>query len=256
MIRRLLSRSHASDRARDTDRDWQIIGETEPYFGVLTAERFKRDNLDAATRDEFFSYGASDIDGFIRRMQEVFGPFAPRSALDFGCGVGRLTLPLAELTGSATGVDISPGMLAEARKHSHPGVRFTDSIPEEAFDWVVSAIVLQHIPPDRGYAILDTLLSRVAPGGGATIQLIFGRTEGHEHSAGARLVIGPQGVRPARRPVKHRKIPEGVMIMHDYDMSYVIGTFYRHGLTKLFLEHCDHGGMVGATIYARKEASF
>ena len=30
---------------RDTDNDWQIMGENEPYFGVLSHERFLRRNL-------------------------------------------------------------------------------------------------------------------------------------------------------------------------------------------------------------------
>lgn len=154
---------------RDTDRDWEIIGETDPYFGVLTHDKFKRENLDDAGRSEFFRTGQENISYFLEKMRSTFGAFVPRSALDFGCGVGRLTVPLAETTGAATGVDVSQGMLAEARRHNHPGLRFMETIPDERFDWVVSIIVLQHIPPERGYEILKTLLDRVAPDGGATI---------------------------------------------------------------------------------------
>ncbi len=252
MIRRLFSKSQPE--VRDTDRDWAIIGETEPYFGVLTAERFKRKNLDADAQSDFFRSGHSDVHSFIDRMRLVFGAFDPRSALDFGCGVGRLTVPLAELTGTATGIDISPGMLAEARKHPHPGLHFRDTIPDEEFDWVVSAIVLQHIPPERGYDIIANLLARVAPNGGATIQIMFGRNEAHENTVGARLVIGEDKVRPIVSVVKHENIPAGIMIMHDYDLSLVVGLFYQAGFKRLFLDHCDHGGIIGATIYARKEA--
>jgi SAM-dependent methyltransferase len=252
MINRLLSILSRRELVRDTDRDWQIIGETEPYFGVLTSERFKRDHMDESARADFFLSGEGDIRGFIARMRSLFGPFEPQSALDFGCGVGRLTAPLAALTGAATGVDISPGMLVEARKHPQPGLTFVDTIPSAQFDWVVSAIVLQHVPPERGYDILAELLSRVALGGGATIQIMFGRTARHEHSVGARLVIEPDEVRPAKRKNRRKKIPEGVMIMHDYDLSQVVGLFYRFGFNGLFLEHCDHGGIIGAIIYARK----
>ncbi|WP_232493656.1 class I SAM-dependent methyltransferase [Novosphingobium kaempferiae] len=253
MLKRLLSGFRSDEPIRDTDRDWQIIGETEPFFGVLTADRFKRENLDEDARAEFFRSGEGDINHFIDRMREIFGPFEPRSALDFGCGVGRLTAPLAALTGTATGVDISPGMLAEARRHPHPGLRFLDAIPHEPFDWVVSAIVLQHIPPERGYDIIAELLDRVGPDGGATIQIMFGRTVHHENSVGARLIIDDEGgVRPPRPFRRRRKIPEGVMIMHDYDLSRVVGLFYRAGLRRLYLDHIDHGGIVGATIYARR----
>ncbi|SDA36974.1 class I SAM-dependent methyltransferase [Sphingomonas sp. NFR15] len=253
MLKRIISGLRSEKPIRDTDRDWQIIGETEPFFGVLTADRFKRENLDENARREFFRSGEGDIHHFITRMREAFGHFEPRSALDFGCGVGRLTAPLAALTGAATGVDISSGMLAEARKHTHPRLRFLDAIPIEQFDWVVSAIVLQHIPPDRGYDILAELLGRVGPDGGATIQVMFGRTVRHENSIGARLIIdGEDGVRPPAPFRTRRKIPEGVMIMHDYDLSRVVGLFYLAGLKRLCLDHIDHGGIIGATIYARR----
>jgi len=239
---------------RDTDRDWSIIGETEPYFGVLTAERFKRAHMDDDARNDFFASGEGDVQGFINRMREIFGPFDPRSALDFGCGVGRLTVPLAVLAGAATGIDISPGMLAEARKHQHPGLRFLDTIPDDKFDWLVSAIVLQHIPPERGYSIIADLLAHVASNGGVTLQIMFGRNENHENSIGARLLIGTDEVRPAASKVRIKSIPAGVMIMHDYDLSHVVGLFYQAGFKRLYLDHCDHGGIIGATIYARKDS--
>lgn len=251
-MRRTLIQFMFRSRLRDTDLDWRMIGESEPYFGVLTAEQFKRKNLDDDARAAFFQSGKGDVEHFIDRMRTLFGPFDPQSVLDFGCGVGRLTLPLAELAGTATGVDISPGMLSEARKHRHAGLRFLDRIPEELFDWVVSAIVLQHIPPERGYLLIDDLVNRVASGGGLTIQIMFGRTSLHEKSAGARLVIDTPAVRPAIGRVKLKHIPKGRMIMHDYDLSQVVGILYLAGIKNVHLEHCDHGGMIGATIYARR----
>lgn len=40
---------------------------------------------------------------------------AERRALDIGCGIGRLLLPLAPRVGWAVGIDVAPAMLAEAR---------------------------------------------------------------------------------------------------------------------------------------------
>ncbi|UZW55082.1 class I SAM-dependent methyltransferase [Sphingobium sp. JS3065] len=252
MITRLIA-NFQSANVRDTDRDWAIIGSTEPYFGVITADRFKRENLDEENQADFFRSGESDIRHFISRMRDIFGAFEPRSALDFGCGVGRLTLPLAALTGSATGIDISPGMLAEARKHDHPGLRFLNKVPDELFDWVVSIIVLQHIPPERGYKIIEQLLNRVGPSGGVTLQIMFGRAARHEKSVGSRLVIDDAGVRPAITRWWRKRVAPGRMLMHDYDLSWIVGLFYRAGMKHLTLDHCDHGGIIGATIYARKQ---
>jgi hypothetical protein len=54
---------------RDTDRDWQVIGEREPYWGVLTENKFKRAKLDSASVDEFFVSGDADISYIVERIR-------------------------------------------------------------------------------------------------------------------------------------------------------------------------------------------
>lgn len=44
---------------------------------------------------------------------EVLGP--DRTVLDIGCGTGRLDAALSPLSGAVIGIDISPGMIAQAR---------------------------------------------------------------------------------------------------------------------------------------------
>jgi SAM-dependent methyltransferase len=247
-----LFRRAARGQPRDTDRDWAMIGEREPYFGVLTHPRFKRENLNDEHIADFFASGHGDIARALGRMRAAFGSFDPRSALDFGCGVGRLTRALAAQTGDAVGVDISPGMLAEARRYKGTDAIFVESIPERQFDWVMSIIVLQHIPPERGYAIVNTLLGAIAPGGGITLQITFARAPQHDHSVGGRLIIGPNNAWPATPPRAAPAMPEGVMLMHDYNLSRIVALFFVHGLRQLYLEETDHGGLIGVEINARK----
>jgi 2-polyprenyl-3-methyl-5-hydroxy-6-metoxy-1,4-benzoquinol methylase len=252
MLRRILRIGAIRHSERDTDRDWQIIGTDEPYFGVITSAEFKRDKFDDEARRKFFASGQHEVLHHLARMRSLFGPFEPQSALDFGCGVGRLTVPLAQVTGRAIGVDISPGMLAEARRHIVAGLTFVEAIPNDSFEWVMSLIVLQHIPPARGYGILKQLLSRVSDGGGVTIQVMFARTGEHAKSVGTRLIIDGDTVTQSIKPADSNKVPPGIMIMHDYDLSHVIALFYLAGIRSIHLDHCDHGGMIGATIYGRK----
>src|SRR5437588_92441 len=77
-----------TDRAT---RDWNTFGETEPYFAVLTHDRFLSEQMSAADREAFFAFGEADI-------AQIFDliDIAPKSALDFGCGVGRLTRALVK----------------------------------------------------------------------------------------------------------------------------------------------------------------
>lgn len=236
---------------RNTDADWQLIGDKEPYFGVLTNPRFRRENLTELDLAHFFESGRSGVTAMLERMRSLCGPFCPKSALDFGCGVGRLTRPLADLTGDAVGFDVSPGMLVEARKYQAASVSFVDVFPERQFDWVVSIIVLQHITPEFGHEAISKLLKAVSPGGGITLQITFARTA-IAGGPGARLIIDVKGVRPSPTQSDTTSVPPGVMIMHDYDLGRVVSQFYIEDFTSVHLDKTDHGGVVGATIYARR----
>ena len=135
---------------RDTDADWDEIGRTQPYFGVLTDPRFRTEAINEAARAAFFASGDAEIRHQLAIQRARFGPFEPRSALDFGCGVGRLTRALGAVTTRALGIDVAPSMLAEARRDAPETVAFATDLPDGLFDWIVSIIVFQHIPQDRG----------------------------------------------------------------------------------------------------------
>lgn len=95
------------------------------------------------------------------------------SALDFGCGTGLLTLELAERVTAVTGLDTSPGMLAElSAKISRAGLgnvgtRLADLARGDAvdstFDLVASAMTLHHVADLD--AVLPRLFALTAPGG-------------------------------------------------------------------------------------------
>lgn len=261
MFRRWLDRRPAapcaetrSAAARDTDADWRKLGAEEPFFGVLAEPRFLRANLTPTVLAEFYASGDAAIDRQLRLMNKRTGPFAPRSALDFGCGVGRLTAALARVTGDALGVDISPGMLAEAGKLDRFGLRFASELPGGSFDWLVSIIVFQHIPPERGYALLRTLLARLAPGGGVTLQFAVFRDADRAEVAGGRLALGERIALLDTRDALGA-LPEGEMVMFDYDLSIVFALLVEAGVRDLTLMPTNHGGFHGAMILGRRPSA-
>src|SRR4029077_15688002 len=84
-------------------------------------------------------------------------PAAPAdcTALEVGCGPGRLMLPMSRHCAEVHGVDVSDEMIAHARKllinapNAHPHVgNGTDlaMFPDQSFDFVYSYAVFQHIP--------------------------------------------------------------------------------------------------------------
>ena len=49
---------------KDTDTDWAMLGEGEPFFGVLSAPRFLRANITPETLEEFWETGRADMHGY------------------------------------------------------------------------------------------------------------------------------------------------------------------------------------------------
>ena len=239
---------------RDTDGDWEEIGRLNPYFGVLTHPKFLTANLTEEARAEFFQSGQGAVRGELAVLQRHFPDFAPASALDFGCGVGRLTRALGEVTGDAVGIDISASMLAEARRQAPEAVSFTHDLPDRSFDWLLSLIVFQHIPPDRGYDLLKALVERLAPGGCVTLQFVIYRDERHAKVAGGRITVGPAGVGVASGQAALAKLARGEMVMFDYDLSIIAAILFAGGLNTIDLEHTDHGGFHGVIIRGRRAA--
>jgi len=88
-----------------------------------------------------------------RAFPPVWAHVRGRDVLEIGCGTGRHTLRLAAAGNRVTGMDLSPGMLAEARRKlaDFPDVRLLqadilrDEPEPEGFDVVLTALVLEHI---------------------------------------------------------------------------------------------------------------
>ncbi len=96
--------------------------------------------------------------------------------LDVGCGVGRWSSMLAARGALVTGIDLSPTMIAEARRRAE-----TQNVAKrcrflvqdlaaldagETFDLVLAVTVLQHIlDPGALSAAVDRMAAHLAPGG-------------------------------------------------------------------------------------------
>lgn len=236
---------------RDTDADWEEIGRTNPYYGVLATSRYKTENLTDQALAEFFRTGEADIHNAVEVLRRRYLEFAPASALDFGCGVGRLTRALAAVTGDAFGVDVSEAMLAEAQRTSVAGARFGHQIPDQLFDWIVSVIVFQHIPPVRGYALLRDALKQLAHGGYVTLQFALYRDPALAAAPGGRVSMS-EGLPIISDEAALTALPKGEMVMFDYDLTVIAAILFSAGVVDFELTHTDHGGFRGATIYGRK----
>jgi 2-polyprenyl-3-methyl-5-hydroxy-6-metoxy-1,4-benzoquinol methylase len=214
-----------------TDRDWEKWGASDPYFGVLSEEQFRSRQLDPAAREAFFRIGEQNIAGALDTIHAgLDAAFAPRSALDFGCGVGRLVIPLARRAERVVGVDISPSMIAEARRNcAAEGLGNVDFVlsddtlsrVEGEFDLIHTRIVLPHIPWARGRTILQALAGHVAPGGVLAAQFLFNCTAPALARALTRARYTLPPVNWARNVLRGRPMLEPAMQLHVYDAATV-----------------------------------
>jgi ubiquinone/menaquinone biosynthesis C-methylase UbiE len=158
-------------------RYWDEQARTDPMWAILTDPEKRGRRWDP---EEFFSSGVREIEIVMERAERLGLPLSRRRALDFGCGVGRLTQPLADHFEEVRGVDISPIMLEQARQFNRKGDRCQyvwnsapdlRIFPDQSFDFIYSRITLQHVPPPRVESYLKEFLRVLAPGGLLLFQL-------------------------------------------------------------------------------------
>jgi ubiquinone/menaquinone biosynthesis C-methylase UbiE len=156
-------------------RDWDELAELDPYWAVCTTPGRRFGGWDA---DEFFATGEREAAAVLDAAGALGVPSRHRAALDFGCGLGRLTRPLSRRFDRAVGVDISPRMVARARELT-PSCEFAvnsgadlPGLEDAAFDLVLSSIVLQHVPRREWIeAYLREFVRVLAPGGAIVFTL-------------------------------------------------------------------------------------
>jgi SAM-dependent methyltransferase len=245
-----------------TDSDWKVWGDKDPYYGVVSAPQFHRENLNEQTLREFFLSGEKHVNHVLAVLRGHLRPgFTPSRVLDFGCGVGRLVIPFAGCSEQVTGVDVSPAMLKEAAQNaSRQGignVRFLlsdqlDSIASERFDLIHSFIVFQHIPPKRGEEILRHLLRSLEPKGLGAIHLTFSKNASGLRRFASRVNQRSRTVHGLLNLVERRPFSQPVMQMNPYSLNRVFNLLASEGCGSIYSEFSQHGDNRGLMLYFEK----
>ncbi len=246
----------------DSDKDWERFGKTDPYFAVLTAPEF-HGRPSGTEREKFFESGESHIQTVFAIIREHLDPaFAPARALDFGCGVGRLVLPLAVRCPSVTGVDISQSMLDEARRNCvEAGVTHVQLLQSDdelsaisgEFDFVHTYIVLQHIPAERGETIVRNLAAKLATGGVGMFQVPY--TSGRDRLVSRFLYwtrMKIPGGKTLLNLLRGRSPGAPVMQMNVYSVTRLLDILWEEGCAEVHIRFSEHNGARGVLLFARK----
>jgi ubiquinone/menaquinone biosynthesis C-methylase UbiE len=205
-------------RVRDT---WNHLGEIDPMWAILTDPRKFGGRW---SEDEFFSSGQTEIDAVMRKVDRFVPRGRKERALDFGCGMGRLTRALRAHYDRVDGVDVAPSMIALANERNafpeqcafHLNVASDLALfADESFDLIYSNIVLQHIAPALAVHYLTEFARCTRAGGLIVIRLPHRRLLNvpslKRYFMHAVYNVLPASVIRLHRRRKHRQLPRTVV---------------------------------------------
>jgi SAM-dependent methyltransferase len=247
-----------------TDWEWECWGATDPYYSVLTQHKYHKAALTPERMEEFFESGRVYVARLFETIKNRLDPaFAPKRILEFGCGVGRLVIPLAAVCEKVVAVDVAPSMLAEARANcvargAH-NVEFQLSDDSAAgfggnYDLIHSFIVFQHIPVPRGERIFAHLLALLADGGIGVVHLMYWSP----YRNGKVAVLVRKCLfwgRQLINLISGREFFSLGMQMNPYDLNRTIVLLQQHGVRDFYAEFTNHGGYLGVILYFKKGRS-
>lgn len=231
---------------RELQRVWQRLGDDDPLWAVLSQadKRGRRWKV-----DEFLATGQVQIDAQLAELNQLGVDPGRRLALDFGCGVGRLTRALAGSFERVLGVDVASSMLATARDLNADlgNVRFLhnaspriESVAEQSVDFLYSHITLQHVPTELALGYVREFFRLLAPGGVCAFQFV----EGADESLRGRVfnVVPNRWLNPLRRLAWRRR---EVFEMHVLPEARLRAELARWPGLRLLAERDDGGAGPG-----------
>ena len=237
-------------------KQWDRLGTVDPLWAVISYPSKKDGGWDEAS---FFATGAAEIDQRLRELDAIANTTHLRRALDFGCGVGRLTRALALRFTHVIGIDISASMIARAGEMNraidniefilntepHLGI-----LEDNSVDFVYSNITLQHIPSQLQRTYVKEFCRILSPGGLMIFQL-----PSHHDLKSIRGIIhavfGNPIMNMARRLIYGK---DRVMEMHTLPRVEVEAILQNHDLNLLQVksDNAAGPGFISYRYYARR----
>lgn len=195
--------------------DWESLAQLDPLGSICTDPQ--KDGR-RWVPEEFFETGVREIQTVLNYVQSLgLSPDWKSPALDFGCGVGRLTSALSHHFDECWGVDIAPTMIELARKfhQENPRCRFLlnqadhlRSFSENTFAFIYSSIALQHMRQEYARGYLIDLVRLLKPKGILVFQVA-------DRNSLARRIRNFIGVRRRMSRLLGRKVPPALLMeMH------------------------------------------
>jgi len=166
---------------KELQKNWDEFGKTDPLWAIIVSPDKKGNKWRI---DGFFRTGVEEIDTVMKYVESLSINIPRRKALDFGCGVGRLTQRMAHYFDQVYGIDIAPSMIELAKKYNRYGEKCkyylneTDDLKlfsDDSFDFIYTNITLQHMEPSYSKNYIKEFLMILTPHGLLIFQLPSGK---------------------------------------------------------------------------------
>ena len=159
---------------------WEHLGDEKAHYSVLSNDDFLPDKLDGSI-DTFWGSGNTEAAQAVRAL-DLYGStqLEKKVCVEYGCGVGRVTVSLAKSFKFVHAYDISRNHLDLARARANEvgatNIAFHECandfrVAMEPCDFFYSVIVLQHNPPPVIAELIRIALTALKPGGIAMFQV-------------------------------------------------------------------------------------
>lgn len=158
---------------------WSSLGATRPYHSVLTGKNFLPENIDHEAIETFWATGSKEAArvGSILKKHGLHDT-ASKVCVEYGCGLGRITDPFANMFKQVYAYDISSKHLDKAKsKLKYGNVEFKlctrdlFGIGLQRCDVFYSNIVFQHNPPPLIRKLISMALEALKPDAIAIFQV-------------------------------------------------------------------------------------
>jgi SAM-dependent methyltransferase len=236
------------------------MGRSNPYYGVKPEHRYLEKNFDAGARAEFFRTGEQQFEQMLRVIRERLDEnFNPTRALDYGCGVGRVLIPLARRIGQVVGCDVSSGMLDKSRANCEQSgltnvsfVRADDQLSAlpGSFDFIFSDAVFQHVHPRRVDLILRALLDRLEAGGICVVGFVIDTPSVQRFARFVKRTL-PLVDRVVTR-VRGYQGASTVLESHVYPLERVVARLLETGYEEMYVQFFRGPHVTRARVFVRR----
>ncbi|MGD0954379.1 MAG: class I SAM-dependent methyltransferase [Methanotrichaceae archaeon] len=162
---------------KDVQSNWNNYAKKSPLWAIIGPSRKSNKEW---VKEDFFATGIDEINTILSELQALRIDLRKGRALDFGCGVGRLTQALATHFSEVDGIDIAPEMIQLARKYNRYGnvckyylneSETIDLFGDNTFDFIYCNLVLQHMKPEFSKQYINEFFRILAPKGVVIFQI-------------------------------------------------------------------------------------